>query len=613
MAEATRLKDVQAELKTQGSEIQRLLERFELRDRQQREYNAQKEAENQNRFDQIQTTLERLLMEKSMHHHHEESTANTSLRPLNVALPMRNLSLDFPHFDGKSSVLSWIFKAEKFFNYHNTPDMARVDITAMHFEGEVVPWFQMLQHLATVNTWLDLTRALQSQFRPSPFDCPMAELFKLQQTGSISDYYLQFMSLANRSVGLIDEALLNCFLSGLNVNIKRDVMALSPISLLRAVALAKLYEDKYCPAPKPSFTKLVVSSYATKSVSQSVQQQYQNQPYQTQRLNVKPPLPPLLPTQNTPPLKTNNVKRISLAEMQLRRDKEEEEIGEHDTTTEKAEIAIPSDSKEEHHLSLNAMKGGMSVGTIRFLAYINQLPMHVLIDGGSSDNFLQPRIAKFLKLPVEPAKLFRVMVGNGNFMTAEGKIQQLNIQAQGHSFVVPVFLLPISGADLILGASWLKTIGPHIADYGTLQLKLLHESRFTTLQGDEELVPVQAQLHHIRRMVHTNAIVEIYNMKLMEEQFHSGTLLDAKADMKPDLALLLHTYVSVFDTPHHLPPQRSHDHAIPLLAGSNPVKVKPYRYPHSQKEEIERLVEGMLKEGIIQHSKSPFSSPIILV
>ena len=49
------------------------------------------------------------------------------------------------------------------------------------------------------------------------------------------------------------------------------------------------------------------------------------------------------------------------------------------------------------------------------------------------------------------------------------------------------------------------------------------------------------------------------------------------------------------------------------MEGSQPIKVKPYRYPHSQKEEIEKLVSGMLDEGIIQPSKSLFSSPIILV
>jgi hypothetical protein len=49
------------------------------------------------------------------------------------------------------------------------------------------------------------------------------------------------------------------------------------------------------------------------------------------------------------------------------------------------------------------------------------------------------------------------------------------------------------------------------------------------------------------------------------------------------------------------------------MEGSNPVKVKPYRYPHSQKEQIEKMIQEMLQQGIIQTSTSPFSSPIILV
>ena len=41
---------------------------------------------------------------------------------------------------------------------------------------------------------------------------------------------------------------------------------------------------------------------------------------------------------------------------------------------------------EDHHLSLNASKGGMGVDTIWFRAYIDKLPVTVMIDGGSSDN-----------------------------------------------------------------------------------------------------------------------------------------------------------------------------------------------------------------------------------
>lgn len=62
-----------------------------------------------------------------------------------------------------------------------------------------------------------------------------------------------------------------------------------------------------------------------------------------------------------------------------------------------------------------------------------------------------------------------------------------------------------------------------------------------------------------------------------------------------------------------MPPKRSHEHAIVLKEGSNPVGVRPYRYPQCQKDEIERLIQDMLKAGIIKPSTSPFSSSVLLV
>ena len=54
----------------------------------------------------------------------------------------------------------------------------------------------------------------------------------------------------NKSLGLSDEVFLNCFISGLNPDICRDVVAMNPPNLLCAVALAKLFEEKYNPVPK---------------------------------------------------------------------------------------------------------------------------------------------------------------------------------------------------------------------------------------------------------------------------------------------------------------------------------------------------------------------------
>ncbi|GKE21658.1 transposon ty3-I gag-pol polyprotein [Tanacetum coccineum] len=65
--------------------------------------------------------------------------------------------------------------------------------------------------------------------------------------------------------------------------------------------------------------------------------------------------------------------------------------------------------------------------------------------------------------------------------------------------------------------------------------------------------------------------------------------------------------------PIGLPPPRLLDHHIPLVPNTTPVSVKPYRYPHYQKSEIEKLVGEMLSDGIIRPSCSPYSYLVLLV
>jgi len=127
---------------------------------------------------------------------------------------MRHVKLDFPRFDG-SNPLDWIFWAEQYFAYYHTPDVDRLTIASVNVEGVVIPWFQLLQRANQLPTWSALVTAIELQFGPSLFDSPRARLFKLSQTSSVVEYYNEFLLLANRSQGLTETALLDCFISGL--------------------------------------------------------------------------------------------------------------------------------------------------------------------------------------------------------------------------------------------------------------------------------------------------------------------------------------------------------------------------------------------------------------
>ena len=76
---------------------------------------------------------------------------------------------------------------------------------------------------------------------------------------------------------------------------------------------------------------------------------------------------------------------------------------------------------------------------------------------------------------------------------------------------------------------------------------------------------------------------------------------------------LLRNYKELFQEPTQLPPKREIDHCIMLKEGTKPINVRPYRYAHFQKEEIEKQVQEMLNSGLIRPSTSPFSLPVLLV
>ena len=84
-------------------------------------------------------------------------------------------------------------------------------------------------------------------------------------------------------------------------------------------------------------------------------------------------------------------------------------------------------------------------------------------------------------------------------------------------------------------------------------------------------------------------------------------------DIPPLLQEVLGKFKVVFHTPMGLLPVRGREHAVVLKDEMSPINVRPYRYPHFQKTEVEKLVSEMLVVGIIQMGTNPFPSSVLLV
>ena len=76
---------------------------------------------------------------------------------------------------------------------------------------------------------------------------------------------------------------------------------------------------------------------------------------------------------------------------------------------------------------------------------------------------------------------------------------------------------------------------------------------------------------------------------------------------------LISQFFSLFETPPGLPLKKSHEHHIPLTYKTQIIRVKPYRYPIIQKNEIEKMLREIKNTRIIRNSNSHFASPVILV
>ncbi|XP_042495423.1 uncharacterized protein LOC122074594 [Macadamia integrifolia] len=223
-----------------------------------------------------------------------------------------------------------------------------------------------------------------------------------------------------------------------------------------------------------------------------------------------------------------------------------------------------ADSSPHSEISYQDMAGHRSPMTLRLTGYIAGSSIQILVDGCSTHNFVQSRVARHLGLAIEAAPTITVLVGNGDRLSSEGIVKKLPVRILNHLITIDLLVLPIFGVDMVLGFQWLAQLGPMLFYYGRLSLEFMDGDTKIQLLG--ELSPSSPQMgyHAVRRLAVTGSYEALFQLEI--QSIPKPTSVCENAELND----LLQSYSSVFDFPSGLPPSLVQDHSNHLQPGSEP-------------------------------------------
>ena len=93
------------------------------------------------------------------------------------------------------------------------------------------------------------------------------------------------------------------------------------------------------------------------------------------------------------------------------------------------------------------------------------------------------------------------MIANGGTLPYKGKCCNVHISMGDYNLRSDMFALPLGGCDVVLGAQWLRTLGPILWDFAELWMQFSINGTKHTLWG---LQPWSLSLigsHHMEKLL----------------------------------------------------------------------------------------------------------------
>ena len=134
-------------------------------------------------------------------------------------------------------------------------------------------------------------------------------------------------------------------------------------------------------------------------------------------------------------------------------------------------------------ISFHAIAGTEHLQTIHVPRRLKGRDVTVLIDGGSTHNFVDQSLVLNCGLPVLRDKKFLAMVANRDIIECEGMCLALPLVIQGYHIKADFYILPMVACQVVLGVQWLETLRPIETDNRQLTMSFKEGEAMPTLHG----------------------------------------------------------------------------------------------------------------------------------
>ena len=143
-------------------------------------------------------------------------------------------------------------------------------------------------------------------------------------------------------------------------------------------------------------------------------------------------------------------------------------------------LKLQEKKQREPEISFNAMEGTTSLTALRLVGVMNTKPVSILIDVGSTQNFVDLRIMQRTGSPILSEPAFKVIVAGGGKMCSQGVCK---IQCQEAELTTDLHLLPIGGYWIVLGIDSPLTLDEVSLNYKDQVVRICKGGKTLSLKG----------------------------------------------------------------------------------------------------------------------------------